>query len=101
MANQPSKRRAAPQVARHGAAPGYWMNETSGALRPAVEAYLNDWPMSAAHVAALRAYFRQWMAADWAGPRIEELRARIDSLDSKVKLERWLADALELNIDPL
>jgi hypothetical protein len=22
-------------------APGYWMNETSGVLRPAIEAYLN------------------------------------------------------------
>jgi hypothetical protein len=101
MPNQPSKRRPAPQVPRAGHGPGYWMNETSGGLRPAVEAYLNDWPMTPEHVASLRAYFRQWMAADWAGPRIEELRTRIDSLDSKVKLERWLDDALELNIDPL
>ena len=37
-------------------APGYWMNEMSGALRPAVEAYLHDEPMTARQIAAFRAY---------------------------------------------
>jgi hypothetical protein len=39
--------------------PGYWMYETSGVLRPAVEAYLAGGPLSEAHIAALCAYLRQ------------------------------------------
>ena len=42
-------------------APGYWMNETSGVLRPAVEAYLFHEDLSHEHIATLRAYFRQWV----------------------------------------
>ncbi|UEM11939.1 hypothetical protein J4G43_047120 [Bradyrhizobium barranii subsp. barranii] len=32
--------------------PGYWMHETSGALRSAVEAYLGGRPMTDEHIAA-------------------------------------------------
>jgi hypothetical protein len=32
--------------------PGYWMHETSGVLRPAVEAYLRDEPMTEAQIEA-------------------------------------------------
>ena len=83
--------------------PGYWMNETSGVLRPAVEAYLYDHPapMSPAHLAAMRAYLRQWMAGDWRGPDIEPLRAAIDGIDSRAALSRWLDAAEPIGIDPL
>jgi hypothetical protein len=36
--------------------PGYWMYETSGVLRPAIENYLNNRPMSPENIAAMRAY---------------------------------------------
>lgn len=50
--------------------PGYWMNETSGVLRPAIEAYLAGGPLAAEHVGAMRAYLRQWIfATAWLGPR--------------------------------
>jgi len=95
-------------LARHGMTPledlmpGYWMNETSGVLRPAVEAYLlTDEELSPAHVAALRAYFRQWIAAPWSGAGIDELRAGIDGLDSRAAIETWLDKALVAGIDPL
>lgn len=56
-------------------APGYWMHETSGVLRPAVEAYLNQRPMSKKQIAAMRAYLRQWIAApEWRGEEVERLR---------------------------
>jgi hypothetical protein len=32
-------------------APGYWMHETSGVLRPVVEAYLHGGPMTEADIA--------------------------------------------------
>jgi hypothetical protein len=81
--------------------PGYWMYETSGVLRPAVEAYLRDDPMTGAQIAAMRAYLRQWIAGDWHGDGVKELRAAIDGLTSKVAIERWLDQAARLSIDPL
>ncbi|HSR77787.1 MAG TPA: hypothetical protein VLN57_14495, partial [Xanthobacteraceae bacterium] len=60
-------------------APGFWMYETSGTLRPAVEAYLKHERLTEANIAALRAYLRQWIAAPaWQGPGIEVLRADVD-----------------------
>jgi hypothetical protein len=79
--------------------PGYWRHETSGVLRPAIEAYLAGDPMSGAQIAAMRAYFRQWIAADWAGD-VEPLK-EIDGLTSREALDRWLDLAEEHGIDPL
>jgi len=96
------KRRPAPQIARHGEGPGYWMNETSGVLRPAVEAYLMHDEMTPGEIAAMRAYLRQWiMHPGWLGPGVEELRRGIDGLTSRQAIERWLDRALSENIDPL
>lgn len=83
------------------ATPGYWMYETSGVLRPAVEAYLSGAALSPAQIAALRAYLRQWIAADWHGDGVIALRARIDTLADRHAIARWLADAIDLGIDPL
>ena len=81
--------------------PGYWMNETSGVLRPAIEAYLLEKDMTAQQIAAMGAYIRQWMEGAFIGPGIEELRARIGGLTSRDAIESWLDDALELSIDPV
>jgi hypothetical protein len=83
-------------------APGYWMCETSGALWPAITAYLKDEPMSEEMIAAMRAYLRQWIMADgWVGPEIDALRAGTDRLTSRQAIRRWLDIALDENIDPL
>jgi hypothetical protein len=83
-------------------APGYWMHETSGVLRPAVTAYLNDEPLTGEHVAALRAYLRQWIFAPmWRGEVVEELRGGIDSLTSRQAISDWLWRAQDEGIDPL
>lgn len=81
--------------------PGYWMKETSGVLRPAIEAYLLEKDMTAQQIAAMRAYIRQWMEGPFIGYGIDGLRARIDGLTSRDAIESWLDDALELSIDPL
>jgi hypothetical protein len=81
--------------------PGYWMNEASGALRPAVEAYLNQQPMTDAHIAAMRAYLRQWIEADWHGPMIDVLRSSVGTLTSRAAIKRWLDIAEDEGIDPL
>jgi hypothetical protein len=77
------------------------MYETTGVLRPAVEAYLRNEPMTPEHAAALRAYLRQWMAASWVGTGIEDLRKRIDGLTEREHFHRWFSDALDHEIDPL
>jgi hypothetical protein len=82
--------------------PGYWMHETSGVLRPAVLAYLDGKALTGEHVAALRAYFRQWIGAPhWYGPDIEALREGVNALTSRTAIERWLSLALESGIDQL
>jgi hypothetical protein len=82
--------------------PGYWMNETSGALRPAVDAYLGGRPMTAVQIAAMRIYLRLWINADWqGGATLDRLRRSVDELTTVNAIRRWLHDAGELEIDPL
>jgi len=70
-------------------------------LRPAVEAYLlTDLPMTVGQVAAMRAYLRQWIEApDWLC--VDDLRAAVNGLHSRERIDDWLARALEVGIDPL
>ena len=88
-------------------APGYWMWETSGVLRPAVEAYLaGDVELTELQIAALRAYCRQWMEGDYrggdvTGPDVSELRAEVDGLTSRAAIAAWMRKALLAGIDPL
>lgn len=80
---------------------GFWMHETSGVLRPAVEAYLKGQPMSDEHIAAMRAYLRQWMAGPWEGETVDALRAGVDQLTSRQAIRDWLRQAEVEGIDPL
>lgn len=89
-------------MTRPTAIPGYWMYETSGVLRPAVEAYLRSEPMTGAQIAAMRAYLRQWINAPaWKGDGIEFLRSEIDGLTTRAAISAWLRIAEEEGIDPL
>jgi hypothetical protein len=87
--------------------PGYWMYETTGVLRPAVEAYLNGEAMTDEQIAAMRAYLRQWIDGPWkAKPGAEQrildsLRRMIDGLVSRQTISIWLEQAAALDIDPL
>lgn len=87
------------------AAPGYWMHEMSGVLRPAVETYLAGGAMTPEHIAAMRAYCRQWAAADWRdesdGRDIAALREAVDGLTTREAIEAWFRRAADLAIDPL
>lgn len=85
------------------AAPGYWMHETTGVLRPAIMAYLDGAPLEPAHIGALRAYFRQWAASPaWVPcPELDALRAGVDAITDRAGVEAWLSDAEDLLMDPL
>jgi len=83
-------------------APGYWMNETSGALAPAVLAYIAGDDLDTAQIATLRAYLRQWiLVPGWRGAEVAPLRAAIDGLTTRAAIETWLARAEQAGIDPL
>lgn len=81
--------------------PGFWMKETSGVLQPAVIAYLKgDW-LSQSQVVAIRAYLRQWMAADWkGGDLVGELRRDLDEIHTRSDIDAWVDKASEIAIDP-
>jgi hypothetical protein len=83
-------------------APGFWMHETSGVLRPAVEAYLHGHELQPEQIAALRAYLRQWIFAPaWKGEEIDQLRGGIDGLTTRAAIDAWVDQAVEIGIDPL
>jgi len=92
-------------------APGYWMYETSGVLRPAVEAYLAGGAMTPEQIAAMRAYLRQWinspcwdqnLYATEGGPAaLAAMRQLAACLTSRVMIEAWLAGAESIGMDPL
>jgi hypothetical protein len=81
--------------------PGYWMNETSGKLRPVVEKYLRGESLTIYELNAIRAYIRQWMRGDFHGPEVEQLRARVDGIVTTAALTSWLDDAADAGVDPL
>lgn len=84
-----------------GGMPGYWMHETTGELRPAVEAYMFGHHLTAAHIGALRVYFRQWCLAFPQTEGLAELVQRIDTLVDRSTITSWLDDALnDEGIDP-
>jgi hypothetical protein len=93
----------------HG--PGYWTAETSGVLRPAVEAYLSGLPMSAPQIATMRAYCRQWInapvwddnphAGDAERQQLAMLRRLAEVIASRETLSAWLAAASDAGMDPL
>lgn len=89
---------------------GYWMYETTGVLRPAVEAYLfTRGPLAEPHVAALRAYVRQWIelfeppeGAPEAERRvIARLREMVNGLVDRNTINVWMMQAMAVGIDPL
>jgi hypothetical protein len=82
--------------------PGYWTNETSGVLRPAIEGYLCGRPLTTIQIAAIRAYFKQWISSElWAGDGIEVLRSLAERIRTRVDIDQWVHMADKEGLDPL
>jgi hypothetical protein len=95
-------RRGSPQVPRRGIGPGYWMNESSGKLKPAVLAYLKGEKLDEVQIGFIRAYLRQWIDDPmWQGDEVEGLRASVGAICDRPSIRDWLDEALKANIDPL
>ena len=84
-------------------APRFWQYETTGVLRPVVEAYLNGKELDAAAVLVMRAYLRQWIQSPvWhGGDELERLRTSLETIRNRRDISAWLYDALEEGLDPL
>lgn len=80
---------------------GYWMYESSGVLRPAVERYLNGDQLSANDIAAMRTYLRQWIQnGNFRGLEIKMLREIVDSLNTREQIKEWSDLAMTAGCDP-
>lgn len=84
-----------------GRMPLHWMNETTGVLRPAIEAYLFGHDLTEAHIGALRAYFRLWCGPYPQDQHTQALIEAIDGITNRRSLQAWLDSALLVGIDPL
>jgi hypothetical protein len=90
--------------------PGYWINETSGVLEPAVKRYL-DGQLTPEDIPVIRAYLRQWAGASaWdANPHLDadgakvlaKLRSRVDAITTCADIDAWLNLATDMGMDPL
>jgi hypothetical protein len=91
-------------------APKYWLYETGGQLRAAVENYLHGRDMSVRDVSLMRAYLSQWVQSPvWANPfddsgvngELAKLRAAVGAIANAADISAWLHAALAWGIDPL
>lgn len=87
------------------ALPGFWMNEATGVLEPAVSAYLNGQPLTETHIAALRAYLIQWVSSPiWMNSDddfLTPLRAETAMVSDRASIERVVDEMTQRGMDPL
>jgi hypothetical protein len=91
--------------------PKYWMNETTGVLRPAIMALVDGSTLTQAQLATLRGYFHAWLDSPvWdQNPTADESdkvwlaarRAEIDGLTDREKVESWVDALIASGMDPL
>jgi hypothetical protein len=93
----------------YGTDPHFWPYETTGILRPAVEAYLAG-SMSPIQIAAMRAYLRQWIDAPaWehllGDPDdrawLKGMRRRVGGLETFAAVQEWIDEATDAGMDPI
>lgn len=101
------------QLSPSAVIPLYWMQETSGKLREAIETYIhyrankNHPKPTERHLLLMQAYFKQWINApaydQGPGDKTEllALRNSVEKLDSIQDINRWLDRAFSIGIDPL
>ena len=96
----------------HPDAPKYWQHETGGALRVAVENYLNRRArMTVRDVALMRGYLVQWIDSPvWelnpshdtrSRAALAALRESAREIRTVADIHRWIHDALQEGQDPL
>jgi hypothetical protein len=93
-------------------APKFWRHETGGLLAPAMERFLLHKRAKPGDTDLIRAYLQQWIdspvwqmnpaGSDYETHRaLTELRQSAHSIHTRDDVRRWVAEALDLGIDPL
>lgn len=91
--------------------PKYWMQETSGVLKPVIEKLLAFTDLTHRDIAVLRLYFQQWVdspawdanphADDRSRRVLAELRSKARTLRTSHDVMDWVAAATREGMDPL
>lgn len=83
--------------------PNYWMNESSGVLKPAVESYLRGGRLDQGQVRLMRAYLLQWVLSPvWmGGDELEALQAGVRAIKTETDVRIVIEKAIDLGMDPL
>lgn len=80
--------------------PLYWMNETTGVLRSAVIAFLDN-NATEKQIELVIAYCKAWVDCQvWKG-NLAGIRESIREVKTSDELRRWIHEALDEGIDPL
>ena len=78
------------------------MHETSGVLRPVVEAYLHGRALNDAEIGIMRKYLYQWVTlGDWREPSVPALTAAIADARTREDLNECIDNLVSLGMDPL
>lgn len=81
--------------------PRFWMEETTGALSNAVDAYMNGERLSAAQIEAIKVYLRQFIerAVMAGGANKKLLISKIDKLRTIADVERFADEVSEFGAE--
>lgn len=81
--------------------PRFWMEEQTGVLAPAVEAYLDGERLNTAQVEVIKVYLKQYVerAMLTGGANKPGLVRKIDKLKSSADLERFADEVAELGAE--
>ncbi len=84
------------------APPYFWMEEQSGALAPAVNAYMNGEPLNMQQMALLRQYLRQYLerAVLTGDAKRQLLIDRLAKMRTPRDIERFAEELAEYGIEP-
>jgi hypothetical protein len=87
----------------HPDAPKFWMYETSGVLKPVVQAYLNGERLRPEQVRLMRDYLCQWVCSPVWGPSgsLEALRLRVAAIETGQDIDDCIQVCVDLGMDPL
>lgn len=84
-------------------APKYWMYETSGVLKPVIEAFLAGTLLTPAQVRLMQSYLYQWVNSPvWAPDgAVEALRLRVAAIKTHRDVVAAIDISVQLGMDPL
>lgn len=87
----------------HPNAPKHWQQETSGALKSVVWAYLTHERLTLYQIALLRAYLKQWVYSPvWKGStELDGLREQVTEATTQRDLDCCIELAVHMGLDPL